>query len=112
MTFAAMPGLPQEGLTDAEYRLLSAIKQNIEELTGQGRTTTHIAVLKGSIATEGISTSGTVTGVNIGQTAVTVSGQTIPTYDDFISLANTTQSLINEVASLRNTVNALISELT
>jgi len=99
MSFSALPPVPQSGLTEAEYRLLAAIHENITLLTGQSAQANK-AIISGQL---------TVAGAPEGNaTAVTVSG--VPA-TDIAQIAATLQTLINDVQSLRDTVNILVAQL-
>lgn len=98
MSFAALPPVPTSGLTEAEFQLLSAISQNISQLTGQTGTT-YRALVAGQISTE-YAPDGTATGVAI-------SGS----LGDIVPLAASLQALISDVQALRDTLNTLIAQL-
>lgn len=99
MSFAALPPVPQSGLTEAELRLLSAMHENISLLTGQNLAESR-AVIVGQI---------TLAGAPSATTAVpSISG--FPA-NDVAQLAASFQALINDVQSLRDTLNILIAQL-
>lgn len=110
MTFAAMPGVPTQGLTDAEFRILTAIKQNIDLLTGQSANPAFRAVVSGQIT---VSTLGplSATNVSLSGQAASVGGQVVPIASDFTALATTTQQLVNDMQLMRATLNSLIAQL-
>lgn len=109
MAFTAMPGLPDSGLTDQELRLLAAIKQNIEELTGAG-SSTYTAVVRGQITTSQISQLNSQN-VSVSGRGYTISGANVASASDVASLAQTTQQLVYDVQLLRDTLNTLIGQL-
>jgi hypothetical protein len=99
MSFAALPPIPQSGLTEAELRLLSAMHQNISLLTGQNVAESK-AIISGQV---------TLTGAPAATTAFpSISGSPA---NDVAQLATAFQALINDVQSLRDTLNILIAQL-
>ena len=99
MSFAALPPVPQSGLTEAEYRLLAAIHENINLLTGQS-TSVSKAIISGQVTVAG-APAGSATPVAISGAAAT----------DIAQIAATLQVLINDVQALRDTVNILVAQL-
>ena len=110
--FAAIPNIPQGGLTDWQFVTLSAMKENIELLTGaRGNTaSTAAAITKGAITVvpAPVQTMQRVTAEGVG---FTISGVNVPSLDDYSKLIGNVQQLANDVAALRATVNALIGQL-
>lgn len=110
MPFAALPAVPQSGVSDWQFQFLNSVKQNIEELTGQTGTGFR-SVLAGNITTQliGELESNVVT---LSGTGYTISGtQNVPTLEDFVLVASTVQQLVQDVYTLRATINTLIQQL-
>jgi hypothetical protein len=110
--YAAIPDVPAGGLTNWQAQTLSAIKENVELLTGTRgeKDGASKAVLKAqvTVANPPIQTMQRVTATGSG---FTISGVKVAGLDDYNRLVVDVQQLANDVASLRNTVNNLISQL-
>lgn len=112
--FTAIPSLPQVGLQPWQVGFYSAIKENLEMLTGSrsGASNARAAVTVGSIAVTAPPTQNMTTvtaeGVSVGLKDEKVS---VPTADDYAKLISNVQTLANDVANLRNTVDILIRQL-
>lgn len=98
MSFAALPPVPNSGLTEAEFQLLAALTQNISLLTGQSLASFK-AVTAGQL-TLSFAPSGSAAPVSITGSP-----------SDMANLAIALQTLINDVQALRDTVNILIAQL-
>jgi len=111
MSFSALPGVPQAGLNEWQFQFLNSAKQNIEQLTGQSGSPSYRAVLAGQISLIAVPEPNAKQ-VTISGSGYTISGTgTVPTLDDFVSLATTVQTLINDVATLNDAVNSLITQI-
>jgi hypothetical protein len=108
-TFAVVPPIPQQGLTEWEFRTLTAIRENIELLTG-ARGTAAAAVTRGSVAV-GTSPAQTMRQVTATGAGYTINDVAVPSLDDYVKLLGNVQQLANDVASLRETVNTLTNQL-
>jgi hypothetical protein len=110
--FAAIPAIPQQGLTDWQFNTLNTMKENLELLTGArgGDTTSAAALTRGSVTVAPAPTQ-TMQRITAAGVGFTISGVTVPSLDDYVKLASNVQQLANDVAALRNTVNALINQL-
>lgn len=108
-SFPTIPTIPQQGLTDWEFRTLNAMRENIELLTG-ARTSVNAAVTRGSIGVGNVpaATLQRVTAEGIGFTIQNVS---VPSLNDYTKLVSDVQQLTNDVAALRQTLNTLVSQL-
>lgn len=110
--FAAIPSIPQGGLTDWHFNTLNAMKENIELLTGaRGGGTASAAALTRSAITIAPAPAQTMTRVTAEGSGFAISGVTVPSQEDYVRLISNVQQLANDVATLRNTVNALIAQL-
>jgi hypothetical protein len=108
-SFTPIPAVPQQGLSEAEFRTLNAIKENLELLTG-ARGSEAAAVLRGSVNITNIPeqqlTRTTAQGVGY-----TINDVNVPNYDDYVKLITDVQVLANDVALLRQLVLLLINQL-
>ncbi len=109
--FTGIPSLPQSGLDDAQYRLLSALKENVELLVGSRgeRDLASKAVTVGALSTSAAPAG--ITNLSARGAGFTISGQTVPSLADYTVLLRDVQTLINDVNTLRGTLNTLLAEL-
>lgn len=109
--FTAIPSIPQGGLNDWQFNTLTAMKENIELLTGaRGADNSVRAVVKGQVTVSNPPTQN-MTRVTAQGTGYTIGGATVPSLDDYGKLVSDVQQLANDVANLRTTVNTLINQL-
>lgn len=108
--FTSIPSIPQSGLTDWQFNTLTAMKENLELLTGARGGSATRAVVAGQIGVQPAPTQ-SMTQVTATGAGYTISGVDVPSLADYIKLAQNVQSLANDVANLRGTLNALISQL-
>lgn len=108
--FAAIPSISQQGLTGWQFQTLTAMKENIDLLTGAkgGGATTALTAGSVTVSPAPVQTMQRVTATTAG---FTISGVTVPSLDDYSKLVTDVQLLANDVAALRATVNALINQL-
>jgi hypothetical protein len=99
MSFAALPPIPQSGISESELRLLSAMHQNISLLTGQS-VAANKAIVSGQITIAG-APGATTSGPSISGSVA----------NDVVQVSASLQALINDVQSLRDTLNILIAQL-
>jgi hypothetical protein len=109
MSFVAMPAIPSEGVTDGEVLMYSAVKQNIEQLTGQG-SPLFSAVTRGAITVAPIP-SLSVRPLTVSGAAYTISNVQVAPATEVVALASTVQQCVNDITTITNTLNALISQL-
>lgn len=111
--FAAIPPVPQGGVTPLEFATLSAIKENVELLIGARGGETSVgnkALIKGQI-TVGAAPAQQMSRITAEGNGFTISDVTVPSLSDYVKLLRDVQQLANDVANLRNTVNTLIAQL-
>jgi hypothetical protein len=110
--FAAIPAIPQAGLTNWQGSVLSALKENVELLTGarRGGGTSGQAVYRGQVSVSSPA-SQKMTRTSAQGTGYTISDVTVPSLDDYTKLLSDVQTLADDVAALRATVNTLITQL-
>ena len=97
--FTAIPSIPQGGLTDWQFNTMSAMKENIELLTGARGSDNSVRAITGGQVTVNNPAPQTMT-------RVTATGA-----GDYFKLVSDVQQLANDVANLRATVNALVNQL-
>jgi hypothetical protein len=110
--FVAVPDVPQAGLTDWQVNILTALKDNVELLTGGRRETgaSSQAITRGSI-TVNDPPAQTMTRVTATGAGFTISGVSVPSLEDYNRLLVNVQQLANDVAVLRSTVAILLAQL-
>jgi hypothetical protein len=110
--FSAIPNVPQSGVDFWQVQTLTAIKENLELLTGTGGELDGAskALTRGDIGITAAPPQAmrqvTATGAGF-----TISGVQVPSLDDYVKLVTNVQQLANDVATLRTAVNALINQL-
>jgi len=106
--YAGLPAVPNEGLPQWQYDLLSAMKENIEILMGQrgpGRSVTNdtIGVVPQQFQTmRQISARGDY---------VTLSGYPVPIMADYVKLLSDVQQLATDVSKIQDALNALLQNV-
>ena len=108
MAFVAVPGIPTSGLTDGEVRMLAALKQNIEQLTGQSGEAEYRAALTGYFSN--VNTLGDLNALSVGiqgQKYVIQNVEVAPA-SEVIALAETVGKLIADVHLLKDVINTII----
>lgn len=109
--FTAIPSIPQGGLTDWQFNTLTAMKENIELLTGARGSDNSVRAVVGGQVTVASPSAQTMVRVTATGAGFTISGVTVPSLDDYSKLVLDVQQLANDVANLRATVNTLINQL-
>lgn len=110
--FSPIPNVPLSGVDFWQVQTLTAIKENVELLSGTGGELdgSSRAVTKGDVSV-GLAPPQTMTQVTATGAGFTISGVEVASLDDYGKLVVNVQQLSNDVANLRNTVNALITQL-
>ncbi len=110
--FTAIPNPPQSEMSGWQYYMLSAMKENIELLTGARgeKDSASRAVTKAAITVTGAPDQ-TMRQITAQGSGVTIEGATVPAMEDYIELLKNVQALANDVSSLRATLNTLIGQL-
>jgi hypothetical protein len=113
---AVFSGIPEisigSGMSNQQAQLLSAIKENVELLTGtrgSGNDSTR-AVLKGQLTVAQPPTQ-TMKAVSQTEGGFTISDVQVPSFSAYVTLLNDVQLLANDVANLHATVAILIAQL-
>lgn len=109
-TYSAIPAVPQSGLTDWQFRVLSAMKEDIELLTGARANGALKAITKTQLTVTD-APSQTMQQVTAEGAGFTISGVQVPSLDDYAKLVGNVQQVANDVAQIRNTLNTLIQQL-
>lgn len=110
--FAGIPSLPQIGVEDWQFRILGAMKQNIELLIGtRGEQDAASRAIVKSTVTITKAPEPTLRAVSAEGTGFSIGGAQVPSLADYQALVSNVQSLTNDVAVLRAAVNTLISQL-
>ncbi len=110
--FTPIPAIPTSSMSDWQYNTLSAMKENIELLTGARgeKDGTSRALTTGAIKVQPAPAQ-TLPSITAQGNAVSISGATVPDISDYAELLKNVQMLANDVAAVRNTLNTLISQL-
>lgn len=109
MSFTSIPNVPQQGeLSDWEARFFTALKQNVDLLTGQ-RGTEFAAVLSGAVLIAPVPAM-TLRQITTGD-SLTVSGSAVTSYTNYTTLIADMTKLANDVSAVRARLNALIASL-
>ena len=110
--YAAIPAVPVVGVDEWQSRILNALKENVELLTGTRgeRDLASAAVNLARLTAEPPPTQ-TMRQVSASGSGVTVSGVNVPLLEDYNQLIVDVQKLANDVAALRATVEVLIAQL-
>jgi hypothetical protein len=110
--FTPVPSPPQAGIDPWQSQILSAIKENVDLLTGlRGeKDGASQAVLKSSITIRALAPQ-QMQRVSAQVSGVTANGVAVPTLSDYAALVRDVQTLANDVANLRSAVETLISQL-
>lgn len=109
--FYGIPAVSYETIDPMVARVLSALKENVELLTGQRGEVglDSVAVTRGQITApyaEAEFSGLTATGAGL-----QLANGAVPQYDDYVKLLRDVQLLAYDVAVLRSTVNVLLAQL-
>jgi hypothetical protein len=110
--FSAIPNPPQTEMSGWQYYMLTALKENVELLTGARgeKDGASRAVTKASVTVTGAPDQ-TMRQVTAQGAAVNIDGAVVPAMEDYVELIKNVQSLANDVAAVRATLNTLIGQL-
>lgn len=108
-SFTPIRDIPQQGLSEWEAAVLSALKENVEILAGYRQAGVR-AVTSDTITTQQIQASSYQQMLANGS-GYTVSGVNVASVDDHNKLIQSVVNLAYDVTQLRNTLNALIAQL-
>jgi hypothetical protein len=110
--FAGIPPIPQTDIPDWNARILAALKENVELLTGQRGElgADSQALTAGSITARNLTTVN-YRGLSASGQGVAINNVQVPTLVDYSYLLRDFQNLAADVENLRNLVNILIDQL-
>lgn len=110
--FTGIPSLPQLGVEEWEYRILNAMKQNLELLTGTRgeQDLSSRALLKSTVSITS-APEPSIRSLSAVGSGFTVGGARVASLADYQQLVQDVQLLLNDVAALRQTVNTLLTQL-
>jgi len=110
--FTAIPNVPQSGVDFWQVQTLTAMKENLELLSGTSGELggASRAIIKGDVTVTPAPPQ-TMTRVTAVGQGFTISGVQVVSLDDYVKLITDVQQLANDVAQLRATVNVLIDQL-
>ena len=110
--FTTVPAVPQGGFTDYQTILIATVKENVELLTGlRGEIdTASKAITQGQITTNPLGAQKLVQ-VTAKGSGFAISGQNVPSLDDFQKLVLDVQTLATDVAETRAAFNILIQQM-
>jgi hypothetical protein len=117
MAFAGIPSIPTSGLADWQSLVFSAIKENVELLTGTrgGAGGNHAAIIRGNITVLNLNTQNMrqVTAQGKGWTGLSglPTGEGAADMVDFQKLVADVQSLANDLVETRDVLNVLLTQL-
>lgn len=109
--FYGIPAVPLENIDPMIARVLSALKENVELLTGlRGEVDADsAAVTVGQITAPYVENE--FDGLTAKGAGLRLDNDTVPQFSDYIKLLNDVQLLAYDVAVLRSTVNTLLAQL-
>lgn len=111
MPFTVIPNVPVNvGLSDAESRFMSALKQNVELVTNQRGNGAYAAIVKGQLTIPALGSMSLQQITAVGA-YVTISGSDVVLVSDYNKLLSNFVSLANDVSETRSKLNALIAAL-
>lgn len=110
MSYAAIPNVPQQGISEWQFAFFNALKQNVEQLTGQRGVPGYQSILVGNVGVQpaDVLQIQQVTATGAGYT---ISGSDVAALDDVAKLILDVQKVINDVQYLRDVLNTLILQL-
>jgi hypothetical protein len=110
--YTAIPAIPVVGVEDWQSRVLNALKENVELLTGtRGEQDGASAAVNLSRLTVNLPPAQRMTRITARGGGVTLSGVNVPTLEDYNQALSDMQLMANDIAALRATVDTLIRQL-
>lgn len=110
--YVAIPAVPLAGVEEWQARLLNALKENVELLTGaRGEPDSASAAVNLSRLSVDTPPAQVMRQVSARGSGVTISGANVPLLEDYNQSLADLQRLANDVAALRATVEILIRQL-
>lgn len=111
--FSAIPSLPQTGLQPWQFYFYTAIKENLEMLTGSrnGVDSSKQSITTGQITVAAPPKQNMVKPSAEGVAVLANKSVSVPAITDYAKLISDVQALANDVSNLRTTVEILINQL-
>lgn len=110
--YTAIPAVPQTGVDEWQSRILNALKENVELLTGtRGEPDSASVALNRARVNVAVPPAQAMRQVSASGRGVIISGVNVPLLEDYNQLIVDVQRLANDVATLRATVEVLITQL-
>jgi hypothetical protein len=108
-TFASIRDVPQIGLSEWEYALLAALKENVEVLMGTRQAGAR-AIMSDQI-TVVVQDNQQLKQVTAKGDGFDIGGQKVAGLADHVLLIQDVQGVANDVARLQNVVNTLLQQM-
>lgn len=110
--FSAIPNPPQTEMSGWQYYMLTALKENVELLTGaRGEKDNASRAVTKATVTVTQAPEQTMKQVTAQGAGINIDGAVVPALEDYTELLKNVQSLANDVAVVRATLNNLITQL-
>lgn len=110
--YTAVPAVPFVGVEEWQSQILSALKENVELLTGtRGESDLASLAINRSMIAVSVPPKQSMVQVSARGTGVVISNSNIPILEDYITLLENVQDLANDVANVRATLEVLIRQL-
>lgn len=110
--YIAVPEIPDSGLTDVQAQILSAIKENVELLTGtrgEGDLDSR-AVARGDVTAKKVGLQN-MSQVSAKGSGFTISGSDVASLAEFSKLIDDVQQLANDLFITRQALDLIIGNL-
>ena len=107
-SFSAVPNITQDGISPAQFILLSALKENVELLIGSRGDATR-AVVRGQVTVRTL--DGSSTNISAQGSGVNASGVAVPSLEDYRKLLGDVKQLNQNMELIRDTLNLLIRQI-
>jgi len=110
--FTAIPDPPQTQMSDWQFYMFTAIKQNLDLLTGlrQERDGGSQAITRSSVTITSVPAQ-SMRQITAQGASLNIEGATVPAAEDYVEALKNLQQLANDVANLYAVVNTLIRQL-
>lgn len=110
--FTPIPAIPTASMSDWQYNTLTAMKENLELLTGNRgeKDGASRALTTGAVSVQAAPNQ-TLPRITAQGSGVSIDGTVVPDMTDYVELLKNVQMLANDVTAVRNTLNTLISQL-
>jgi|TARA_Y100000310_G_scaffold1428_1_gene1906 hypothetical protein len=108
--FVATPEIPTSGLAEIEASIFTALKENVELLTGTRGEVDYASasLVRGHITVKSVGNQNMVSPQNISPEGYTISGSDVASLLAFRALKNDVQELANDLYRTREALDLLI----